>query len=140
VDGSENSLRAAMVAISIAKTYNASLLILNVIAPILSVSPTIGAGSFPNDYQSYYNDAEQNGSGIVDRIAKLAESFNLQVHTFVERSHNSVADTIVQRASDEKADLIVIGTRGLGGFRRLILGSVSSGALSHAHCNVLIVR
>jgi len=41
---------------------------------------------------------------------------------------------------DEKVDLIVMGSRGLGRFQRLLLGSVSEGVLHHAHCSILVVR
>jgi nucleotide-binding universal stress UspA family protein len=49
-------------------------------------------------------------------------------------------DTILHVAKDRGADLIVLGSRGLGGFKRLLLGSVSNGVLHHAPCPVLIVR
>jgi nucleotide-binding universal stress UspA family protein len=52
----------------------------------------------------------------------------------------SVVEAIVTYASSEKFDVIVIGTRGNTGFRRLLVGSVSSGVLNHAHCPVLLVR
>jgi len=52
----------------------------------------------------------------------------------------SVVETIVAYAFSEKFDLIVIGTRGNTGFKRLLVGSVSSGVLNHAHCPVLLVR
>jgi len=52
----------------------------------------------------------------------------------------STVQGIVEFASNEKVDLIVIGTRGLSGFKRLLIGSVSSGVVAHAHCPVLVVR
>lgn len=47
---------------------------------------------------------------------------------------------IVDEAENWHADLIVIGSRGLGAWNRLLLGSVSSGVLHHAGCSVEIVR
>lgn len=56
------------------------------------------------------------------------------------RASKSIVGEIIELATKRKIDLIVIGTRGLGGFRRLIQGSVSSGVVTHARCNVLVVR
>ena len=50
------------------------------------------------------------------------------------------ADTIVDEARDWDADLIVVGTRGLGGAKRMMLGSTSTKVLHHAPCDVLVVR
>jgi nucleotide-binding universal stress UspA family protein len=47
---------------------------------------------------------------------------------------------IVRFAEDERADLIVLGSRGLGRLRRALLGSVSDSVVRHAHCPVLVVR
>ncbi|MCW3053599.1 MAG: hypothetical protein JWN14_2769, partial [Chthonomonadales bacterium] len=49
-------------------------------------------------------------------------------------------DRIVAVARDIQADLIVLGSRGLGGWKSYLLGSVSDGVLHHAHCPVLVVR
>jgi nucleotide-binding universal stress UspA family protein len=52
----------------------------------------------------------------------------------------SAADSIVNYAESKKADRIVIGTKGRTGLKRLILGSVASGVVTHASCPVLITR
>jgi len=53
---------------------------------------------------------------------------------------NRPGETIIQEAAENKANMIVMGTRGLGGVRRTILGSVSDYVLHHAHCPVIICR
>src|SRR5262249_12494358 len=49
-------------------------------------------------------------------------------------------DAIIEVAQDIEADLIVLGSHGLSGWKALLLGSVSDGVLHHAPCPVLIVR
>ncbi|MBS1791711.1 MAG: universal stress protein [Acidobacteria bacterium] len=49
-------------------------------------------------------------------------------------------EVILDEASRWKADLIILGSRGLGGFKRFLLGSVALGVLMHAPCSVRIVR
>jgi nucleotide-binding universal stress UspA family protein len=51
-----------------------------------------------------------------------------------------VALEIVALAEELGADLIVMGSRGLGGVRRALMGSVSDSVVRHAHCPVLVVR
>lgn len=50
------------------------------------------------------------------------------------------ASAIVEYARDLEADLIVVGTRGRGGFASLVLGSTSQAVIHDAHCDVLVVK
>ena len=50
------------------------------------------------------------------------------------------AEQIVRVAEDMEAGLIVMGSRGLGGIRRALMGSVSESVIRHAHCPVMVVR
>jgi nucleotide-binding universal stress UspA family protein len=52
----------------------------------------------------------------------------------------TVAEQIVSLAEEIEAGLLMIGSRGLGGIRRALMGSVSDSAVRHAHCPVLMVR
>jgi len=52
----------------------------------------------------------------------------------------SIVQAITDYASQEKVDLIVVGTKGLSGFKKLLIGSVSSGLFSHANQPVLVTR
>ncbi len=47
---------------------------------------------------------------------------------------------LVDKANDEKVDLIVMGTRGMGTIKRTIMGSVSDHVIHHAHCPVVVCR
>ncbi len=60
--------------------------------------------------------------------------------TEVLESRDSVVQSLSEYAANEKADLLVIGTRGLGGFKKMLLGSVSSGVVQRVPCSVLVVR
>ena len=55
-------------------------------------------------------------------------------------SPNSTAGTIVDYAEREGIDLIVMGTRGRSGFKKLLLGSTASNVTAYAHCPVLIIK
>jgi nucleotide-binding universal stress UspA family protein len=51
-----------------------------------------------------------------------------------------VVAAIVEYAEDKNIDLIVVGSRGMSGFKKLLLGSVASGVVTYAHCPVLVVK
>jgi len=65
-----------------------------------------------------------------------------QIHSVVYKTEKGMkpGEVIVQVAKDEKAELVVMGTRGLGMVRRTILGSASDYVVHHSHCAVLVCR
>src|SRR5215208_839051 len=69
---------------------------------------------------------EQSGGRVTEKYLKVAERHRAQ--------------EIVEVAEEIEAGLIVIGSRGLGGMRRALMGSVSDSVVRHAHCPVMVVR
>ena len=135
VDGSENAKRAATRAIEIAKRLDAELHIVNVI-PI----PVLATGAMAPSMETYFDSMEKEGKGIVDEIAAIAQKQGVKVTMVILDNVTSTVYAITNYAEQKRIDLIVVGSRGLGGFKRMLLGSVSSGVLNHATCSVLVVR
>jgi nucleotide-binding universal stress UspA family protein len=141
IDGSQNANRALSAAINIAKKFNSTLIILHVVA-IPSALITSSAIGMPSDsVQSYYELQEADVKSYMDKGEADARAHGIvELKSEVIRANESVVEEIINFATDENVDLIVIGTRGLGGFKKLLQGSVSSGVVANAPCNVLVVR
>lgn len=148
VDGSESATRAANAALELADKLKAELIILNAISPpstaFKSGLPSLGSMAPPAPSQAeidaYYAYAKRVAMGIMAGTISDAKKRGVNVKSEIAEGVASVAETIINHASKENVDLIVVGTRGLGGFRKLLIGSVSSGVVTHASCPVLIVR
>ena len=140
IDGSKNSLVALQVAVGLAKDYEADLTIIQVLplnSTSLSLSSLSGASS---SMLTLYEEEAADAKKIVDDAVNLASKHGVKASGEVIRMQSSIVEAILKKALTQKVDLIVIGTRGLGGFKKLLMGSVSSGVVTHAHCPVLVVR
>ena len=85
-----------------------------------------------------YPEVKETGRTLVQRYgAKLAKS-GFQIREALRLG--KPADEILTVAKQDKADLVVTGAKGLGAIRRVLLGSVSTRVVQHAHCGVLVVR
>lgn len=95
--------------------------------------PLLGhAGALHSD------EREEERAGQLVEAAELLAAHGIQCRT-VERS-GDVATAILEQVEEDRSDLVVMGTRGLGAGRRWLMGSVSTKVLHHARCSVLVVR
>jgi len=148
LDGSESSQRATQAALELAEKLKTELVLLHAISPPTSyyhttiASPTGMSLPAPSQHEidAYYAYARKVALGIVGETESKAKKQGIHVKTEIPEAVSSVVETIINHAAKENVDLIVVGTRGLGGFKKLLLGSVSSGIVSHAQCPVLVVR
>ncbi len=142
VDGSEGSARASEVAVDLAERLDAQLFVLNVYRgypEYMTLFPRAPSpsGDAIRAYESY---ARKAALEVVGRTLSMAEKKGVKAKPQTSGTVGSVVQAITDYATSEKIDLIVMGTRGMGGFKRMLLGSVSSGVVTHAQCAVLVVR
>lgn len=133
VDGSDNSLRALDYAIFLAKSTGAGVTAMHVIES----PPTIYIESqkLLDDIMSKYRT--ESGK-ILDKCKQNAEKSGVKIETVI--AEGDAASNITGYAQKEGFDLIVIGSRGLGKFKEMVLGSVSNKVLHHSKASVLIVK
>ena len=138
-DGSDQSSKALNMAKQISKGNNAELLIMEVVG-----APTYYFGDQPGapqaDLSAYYEAAAKDAEKTIEGLVAKAQSEGVRARGGVLNAETSPVNELLECAKQENVDLIVVGTRGMGGFRKMLLGSVSSGLVSHASCSVLVVR
>jgi nucleotide-binding universal stress UspA family protein len=139
-DGSEEATLAAQTAIDLANKTGGSELHV-VYADILPYSPALSEGYQAGvDVGAYLQDeSEEIGQGRLDEQVRKIEAAGGSVAQAHFRIGRPDAE-ITALAEEIGAGLIVVGSRGLGGLRRAMLGSVSDSVVRHAHCPVLVVR
>jgi nucleotide-binding universal stress UspA family protein len=137
VDGSEQSMQAADYAIELAKKYNAQLIALTVSHIPLS---SYGFGSRPDTIKHDREKEMLESKQWFRNIEEAGTRHNISLKTDLIDSRMSVEGTIVEYAESHGADLIVIGTTGRSGFKKLLLGSVASGVVNYATCPVMVVK
>ena len=132
-DGSEMANRALDYAISIAKTYNAKLIIFHALNLIISPSSM-------STVSSKMHEEERKEAAFYSNTRKIGQEKNVESTAELVEDHMQPYGEIIMCAEREGADLIVIGTRGKGGFAKLLLGSVASGVVTHSPIPVLVVK
>ncbi len=140
-DGSEEATLAAQTAVDIADKTNSELHVVHVGGldyGYPSYDPSYAVPDYVYMQQIQENLEQQARKALdveVERV-KAAGGRVVEAHL----SMGSPDAEIVKLADDIGAGLIVIGSRGLGGIRRALIGSVSDSVVRHAHCPVLVVR
>lgn len=136
LDGSDYSLRALDFAIDLAKKYQSQLVLVHVvIRQIYAINPPeagILAGT------AIVRELETEGKTILTQGEEKVKAQGLPVEPRLRQG--VPAEELLRAAADEKADLMVLGSRGLSQVRAFLLGSVSDKVSHHAKCPTLIVR
>ncbi|MGE3179965.1 MAG: universal stress protein [Vicinamibacterales bacterium] len=130
-DFSETSEAAVRQGVDLARTFNASVILLYVGDGPASESAT----DFPLGIDADLQDAER------ERMLRILAPFDRQiVRPELVVSTGAAAQEIVRCAEEREVDLIVMGTHGRSGVRHMLLGSVAEKVIRTAPCPVLVVR
>jgi nucleotide-binding universal stress UspA family protein len=136
-DGSETAAEAVRQAVDLAKFSGASLSIVSAYQPISGRRVQGEQAGAPADVQ-YEIGPREDVNLVLDVAAAEAKKEGIEVQTHPVEA--DPADAILNVAEETKADLIVVGNKGMTGARRYLLGSVPNNVSHHAPCSVIIVR
>jgi nucleotide-binding universal stress UspA family protein len=132
IDSSDASMDAADYATAISQGYIAELYALHVIHADVDLY-------WPHVTSEFMRNMRNEGEKYLDKVKVKANEQDIQIKTEIISSKD-IAGGILDFAEENNIDLIVIGTRGRSGFKRLLLGSVASHVVTYAHCPVLVVK
>lgn len=129
VDGSDASVEALRQAQSLAGPLSASVV-------------ALASWDFPPVYDGYVavgiNDFDVRAGEILEEAVGKAFGADKPANVETRLVQGHPRHTLIEASRD--ADMLVVGRRGHGGFGGLLLGSVSSALVAHAHCPVLVVH
>ena len=133
-DGSDTATQAVKQAIELARLTGAQLGIVSAYSARRGGAEQQGA---PADVQ-YELGPREDINLILDSAAAEAKKEGIEAQT--HPVEGDAAEAILNVAEQTKADLIVVGNKGMAGARRFLLGSVPNKVSHHAPCSVIIVR
>lgn len=142
IDGSPTGNRGLKAAIGLASNQKAALTIMHVVDDLKSVSYVGDMGYVPAGYvDKLLDDLRASGRRALTRAEAAARAGGVDAKTLlVESRGGSIADAILAQARKLRADVIVLGTHGRRGLRRVVMGSDAEAVLRESRVPVLLVR
>ncbi len=136
-DGSETAGKAVLQATELARQVGATVSLVSAYEPVSNQRLREEKREVPKDMEWMVNPREDVEATLKDAAEKL-EGAGVKVETYAREG--DAADAILDVAEETKADLIVVGNKGMTGTKRFLLGSVPNKVSHHAPCSVLIIR
>jgi nucleotide-binding universal stress UspA family protein len=143
IDGSEPSFHAARIAVNTANKFNSELIIIYVVVtPSKSEYANLTGLVTPKQIDMINENAKNESKNWFKKIEDNVKEKNpnIKISMKVVLTGIAVYGEVIQFAQEENIDLIVIGTRGRSGIKKLLLGSTASGVVTYANCPVLVTK
>jgi len=137
IDGSETANAGLREACKLAKDQGAQLRIVHVVDEILALSPEL----YGSMYDRIVESLRQAGTEVLAHAEALAHQHGLTVEKqLVEAMGRPAGELVVKVAATWAADLIVCGTHGRRGLRRIVMGSDAEYIVRHSPVPILLIR
>ena len=140
IDGSKTADKALDFAVDLAMKYSAEVLVVSVFDVVSTSLVARGMVFSPKGTAKYLQELEAFHENVLTDSLKKTSKLNSELKVSKKLLKGRAADKIVETANEDGVDLIVIGSRGLGGIKEFFLGSVSDRVADEAKCPVLIVK
>jgi nucleotide-binding universal stress UspA family protein len=129
-DGSKAAQKALEIAFAMAQSEDAQLFVVAVARPSEPATRVETKGILENAQEHFEQDFQ--------RMTARAKELDVSLETAVVVGHPT--EQLLHRAETEKADLIIVGRRGVSRFERMLVGSTSEKVLRYANCPVMVVH
>jgi len=143
IDGSEYSRNAVNYALDLAVKDGSELFLLAIVPSKVHHGDSSGVFGMvsPSYFDEYKKEAEKWFEEIINHINKETTiDTGTKVKSEVITTPFSTPASILNYAEERDVDLIVIGTRGNSGLKKMLLGSVASDVVTYSYCPVLVVK
>ena len=133
VDGSDNSYKALEAALVLSEKLGSNISVVNVMeqVPITHIE----SEKLLSELLEAYKKENQE---ILSKCSDIADQKGITIKTVLLQGNP--APVILDYSKKENFDLVIMGSRGMGKFKELILGSVSSKIVHHSPCAIMIIR
>lgn len=133
VDGSDNSYRALEAALVLSEKLGSNISVVNVMeqVPITHIE----SEKLLSELLEAYKKENQE---VLSKCSDIARQKGIAIKTVLLQGNP--APVILDYSKKENFDLVIMGSRGMGKFKELIIGSVSSKIVHHSPCAIMIIR
>ena len=143
IDGSSTSMDAADYAIMLSNLHHSQILLLHV----LNIAEYYTSLQFfevkqPTESKEIIEEAKKEANKWFNIVKKKIDDKlgkQIEIETYITISPSTVK-SILDFAEKKNVDLIVVGTRGHSGIKKLLLGSTASGIVTYSSCPVIVVK
>ncbi len=135
IDGSEPSQKAAEKALKLAKVFSAKVTIISVAVPVPTPIHWSGTHFY---YEEHLKRQKEQAEEILEKQKKLFHENSIEVTTVLKTG--DPADEICQFANSGDFNMIIMGSKGLSGIKRALIGSVANYVIQCSNIPVFVVK